>query len=167
MLHSHEDQSSFPFAEPRKIILFTDIPEKPPQSLGDSQVVYNAYPLKIGRPVALRAIEKAIREHGFDRVLERTLAFAKARGANRFEPPRVPNPSTWYNQERFNDDPETWGTFDQQTPTPAKLREIADQAPEGWELFARTSPIHCEYAGNWKSAPQFMKQDFEKWRAAR
>lgn len=45
-------------------------------------------------------------------------------------------------------------------PPPAKA---ADQAPEGWELFARTSPIHCEYAGNWKSAPQFMKQDFQTW----
>jgi len=67
--------------------------------------VYAAYPLKVGKPAALRAIRAAIGRHGFDFVKLRTVAFAAARGADK---EFLAHPSTWFNQERYNDDPSTW-----------------------------------------------------------
>jgi hypothetical protein len=67
--------------------------------------VYAAYPLKVGKPAALRAIRAAIGKHGFDFVKLRTVAFAAARGADK---EFLAHPSTWFNQERYNDDPSTW-----------------------------------------------------------
>lgn len=70
-----------------------------------AEQIYTAYPYKVGRPVALRAIRKALRNHDFDFLLERTQLFAQIRNGDKSF---IPNPSTWYNQERFNDDPSTW-----------------------------------------------------------
>ncbi len=67
--------------------------------------VYNAYPLKVGKPKALKSILKAAKKHSFDILLEKTIAFAKARGGDL---DFCPHPSTWFNQERYNDDPKTW-----------------------------------------------------------
>lgn len=164
------DQSSFPF-EPPKLLPFPE-PEKSAQNAATQAAqVYDHYPWKTGRPVALKAIEKAIRNHGFEHVLARTIRYEELRGPTRHEAPRPPNPSTWFNQERFNDDEETWLPFEETTPTPAKQRDMAAQAaekaPEGWELFARMSPDRCQYEKDYKHAPDFMKKDFEKWRAAR
>jgi len=78
-----------------------------PDSLfpSEAEQIYAAYPYKVGRPVALRAITKALRNHTFDFLLERTQEFAKIRNGDKSF---IPNPSTWFNQERFNDDPSTW-----------------------------------------------------------
>jgi hypothetical protein len=67
--------------------------------------IYAAYPRKVGKPAALRAIRRAIGQHGFDRVLERTQAYASARGGDLAY---MPNPSTWFNEQRYDDDPATW-----------------------------------------------------------
>lgn len=69
------------------------------------EVIYKAYPKKVGKPVALRAIRKALKTHTFEFLLEKTQAFAKVREKNL---DYCPHPSTWFNQERFNDDPATW-----------------------------------------------------------
>lgn len=67
--------------------------------------IYAAYPKKVGKPVALRAIRRALVNRPFDFLLERTRLFAKTyTGETRF----IPNPATWFNQDRFNDDPATW-----------------------------------------------------------
>lgn len=73
--------------------------------LSREELIYQAYPKKVGKPVALRAIRKALKKHAFEFLLEKTQAFAKARGKNL---EYVCHPSTWFNQERFNDDPATW-----------------------------------------------------------
>lgn len=67
--------------------------------------IYQLYPLHVARPVAIRAINKAIKAFGFEYVKERTELYAKIRGGNK---DFMPHPSTFYNQERFADDPETW-----------------------------------------------------------
>ena len=83
------------------------ITSKPSPSPADGECVkiYESYPLKVGKPDALRAIRKAVQKHGFDTILTKTRAFSVARGG---DTSFVPNPSTWFNQERYNDDPETW-----------------------------------------------------------
>lgn len=69
--------------------------------------IYEQYPRKVARPEAIRAICSAIdRGTPAEVLLERTKAYAKIRGqqSNGF----TPHPSTWFNQDRFNDDPSTW-----------------------------------------------------------
>lgn len=68
--------------------------------------IYEAYPLKVGKPDALKAIGKAIKKHGSEYVLGRTKLYAASRVGQ--DPKFTPHPSTFYNQERYNDDPETW-----------------------------------------------------------
>lgn len=68
--------------------------------------IYECYPRRVGRPQALKAIRKAIDAHGFDHVLQRTKEYAKARIGQ--EDKFTPHPATWFNGERYNDDPRTW-----------------------------------------------------------
>jgi len=68
--------------------------------------IYNAYPKKVGKPVALRAIKRAIQVSGddADTLLERTKEYAdhvEKRGVDR---QYLPHPSTFYNQWRWQDD---------------------------------------------------------------
>lgn len=82
------------------------LPPKGVESVSQAEAIYAEYPRKVGKPAALRAIIKAIAAHGFERVLERTVAYAKAREGQ--EPSYTPHPATWYRQERYLDDPATW-----------------------------------------------------------
>jgi len=84
-----------------------------------AEEIYQAYPRKVAKPAGLRAIGKALakltqaeEEHGagFEFLLVQTTLFKKARvGQN---PGLTPHPATWFNQERYNDDPETWADAD-------------------------------------------------------
>lgn len=67
--------------------------------------IYSAYPKKVARPEALKAIGKALESFPFERLLDRTQAYAKARNGNL---DFVPHPATWFNNHQFNDDPSTW-----------------------------------------------------------
>jgi hypothetical protein len=67
--------------------------------------IYAAYPRRVGKPAALRAIRRALRAHPADFLLKQTQLFARTYNG---EPQFIPFPSTWFSQERFNDDPATW-----------------------------------------------------------
>lgn len=84
------------------------MPDSPPE-----EQIYAEYPLKVGRPDALRAIRRALKAHPFPFLMERTQAYAKFRNGDKAF---MPHPATWFNQERFNDDPSTWGKSDSKTP---------------------------------------------------
>lgn len=73
--------------------------------------IFDAYPKRQMKPKALTAISKAIeRGHGPEYLLERTQAFADAvKGWPLGDSPRyVPNPVNWFNEDRFQDDPDSW-----------------------------------------------------------
>lgn len=92
--------------------------------------IYKAYPLKVGKPAALKSIQRAIqRGMTFECLLEKTKAFALARNGDKSF---CPNPSTWFNQERYNDDPETWKPREQNgKPKTKTLKEkIAEESSE-------------------------------------
>lgn len=85
-----------------------------------AEMVYAAYPRKVGRGAAIKAIQKAAKLIGpkatsttrfcpYAVLLERTQAFAKAT-ASWPEADRhfICHPATWFNQERYNDDPKEW-----------------------------------------------------------
>jgi hypothetical protein len=69
--------------------------------------IYDAYPRKIGRPAALKAIAKALKTMDPARLLELTQKYAAAVAGT--DQQYIPYPQKWFNQERYNDDPKTWG----------------------------------------------------------
>ena len=77
--------------------------EKP--SLDYPLMIYEAYPLKAGKPAALLKIRKALEKIEPEKLLGITRAFAASIGNDK---EFCPHPATWFNQERFNDDPSTW-----------------------------------------------------------
>lgn len=75
----------------------------------EAELVYEKYPRKIGRPQALAKIRDAIKRHGFDRIFSAVKMFAACwTDAPPEEMRFCPHPSTWFNQERYNDPPVTW-----------------------------------------------------------
>ena len=90
--------------------------------------IYEAYPRKVGRAAALRAIVKACRVNDPATVE----AAARKFGALWAHVPidrmtYVPYPATWFNQERFLDDPATW-------PSPKPEDRAAQDDGSGWDL---------------------------------
>jgi hypothetical protein len=73
-----------------------------------ADVVYQVYPRKVARPEALKSIARAIKHHGFDKVYERTALFKSICRENDQDPAFIAHPATWYNQQRYLDDPATW-----------------------------------------------------------
>lgn len=80
----------------------------PPEPTITADDIYAAYPRKVGKPDALRAITKAMKRFSPEAILSATKDLAELRRGTLDCVPSVPNPSTWFNQDRFNDDPETW-----------------------------------------------------------
>ena len=79
---------------------------RPKPVASECEAVYAEYPLKVGKPVALRAIAKAIAAGtSAQELLALTRAYREARAGNT---DFVPHPATWFNQRRFLDDPATW-----------------------------------------------------------
>ena len=68
--------------------------------------IYESYPRKVGRPAAIKAITSALKKISAEELLKKTQAFATAKAGS--DPQFIPHPSTWFTQERFNDDPATW-----------------------------------------------------------
>lgn len=69
-------------------------------------LIYDAYPKKVGRPAAIRAIRSAIGRELSPILLSKTRDYAAAVKGK--DPRYIPHPATWFNQERYNDDPATW-----------------------------------------------------------
>jgi len=100
-----------------------------------AEAVYALYPKKVGKAAALKAIVKVLKA-GTITELElqtkvRTYAEAVAKWSEQ-DKTFIPNPATWFNQHRFDDDPATW------IREPAEPREKKKGGvAEPVELFAR------------------------------
>jgi hypothetical protein len=74
--------------------------------------IYDAYPRKVGKPQALKAIGRAIRDTGVTvpELLTITRRFAEAVSDwPASERQFIPHPATWFNGHRFLDGPAEWG----------------------------------------------------------
>jgi len=69
--------------------------------------IYQAYPKKVGKPDALRKIKAALKTTPAEDLLRLTQQYGQAVNGI-VEKQFIPNPATWYNQQRYSDDPETW-----------------------------------------------------------
>lgn len=79
-------------------------PEQDKRAMTQVELVYDAYPKKVGKPDALRSIKKALSKVTYDYLLERTTRYAELVRRVGTDHRYIPNPATWFNQERFNDD---------------------------------------------------------------
>lgn len=87
---------------------------KPATLESEAEEIYQAYPRKVGRPKAIKAIMKVLSNPPRSvptstwakQVLHLTQAYAKARHGE--DHSFTPHPSTFFNQHRFEDDPSTW-----------------------------------------------------------
>ena len=68
--------------------------------------IYMAYPRKVARKAALRAIKKALLDEPFGDLLDAVEEYAEARKGQ--DSQFTPHPSTWFNQERWADDRSDW-----------------------------------------------------------
>lgn len=84
--------------------LLFDIPVQ--HSSFSPEDIYQAYPKKVGKELALASIKKALRKISAPELLEATLAYAAARKGE--DTQFTCHPATWFNQGRFWDDRSTW-----------------------------------------------------------
>ena len=80
-------------------------PDKPP-TISPAMQVYDAYPRKLARGDALKAIEKALKKMEFEKLLAVTQAYAAAMQGEDFK--FVSYPASWFNAEHYFDDPAMW-----------------------------------------------------------
>lgn len=108
--------------------LFADAEEYDTSPLG-IDAIYDAYPRKVGKEAARRAIAKAViavRDRGQADphiwLLERVKAFSesKAGRAGKF----CPHPATWFNAGRYDDDQAEWDRSDRNGP--ARFEEVIE-----------------------------------------
>lgn len=112
----------------------------------ETEAIYAFYPLKVGKGNALRAITKALKK--YPELKDQIKEHAKAMGeAWKNEPNKqyCPHPATWFNQERYLDDPET---YKPRSPFKPNQRNIgmginaAEQGRKAAELIAKRNGTH-------------------------
>lgn len=101
-----------------------------------AEEVYVMYPKKVGHDDALRAITAALKKHPKEYLLDKTAQFAEAVAGwpssyRYFQDggDRCPNPSTWFNQGRFADDPREWRRGGARNPGPSSKSTAPKEAP--------------------------------------
>ena len=67
------------------------------------EAIYRAYPRKVKKPLALKAIKKALRKIGPKILLERVEQYAKHVKTINKEREFIPHPASWFNAESWND----------------------------------------------------------------
>ncbi len=72
-----------------------------------AEEIYSIYPKKVAKGKAIEAIQKKLKKFSAEKLLEATSKFAAA-WAGVSDLQYCAHPATWFNQERFNDDPSTW-----------------------------------------------------------
>lgn len=71
-----------------------------------AEIVYNAYPRHVAKVNGIKAIKKALTKKSFDDLLTATKKYAEARRGEDHQ--FTPHPASWFNQERYEEDPTTW-----------------------------------------------------------
>ena len=72
----------------------------------DCENIYKIYPKKVGREAALKAIAKALKKIDQIKLAEIVTQYAESQKGEDMQ--FVPNPATWFNQGRWQDDQLTW-----------------------------------------------------------
>jgi hypothetical protein len=94
-----ESESDSPEREPREKTTVADI---------ENEAIYTAYPRRVAKQDALRAIAKArkIRDAAF--LLAKTRQYAGSLSVRTSEVKHIPHPATWFNRGSYDDEPQAW-----------------------------------------------------------
>lgn len=94
--------------------------------------IYDAYPRKVGRQDAIKAIRNALKVSGLPAatMLERVQLYAKI-----CNDPRefMPHPATWFNRGSYSDDPKEWVRQDLRSTSAARSASSTSQMPP-WKV---------------------------------
>ena len=140
--------------------LFENGLENPPMD-DPAETIYKEYPRKVAKKEGLEAIRKALKKNTAAFLIEKTKLFAVA--VKGMEKKFIPHPATWFNKERFSDDPEEWketsandkslARVEANTPTMDRIGGWFDRPPGYlWtiaesEALERLSPPENEIGG--------------------
>lgn len=95
--------------------------------LSDFEILWSLYPNKKGKPAALKAYEKAVKKGTtFEEVQKGILAFKAECEIRKTETRYIPHGSTWFNQERWNDE--------YNTEVERSERSLTDARGQKWDL---------------------------------
>ena len=73
--------------------------------------IYAAYPRKVAKKDALKAICNAMKTAGREKLLVATKRYAAAMAKCPLEDRKyIPHPATWFNRGSYDDDPAEWGS---------------------------------------------------------
>lgn len=145
-----------------------------------AEAVYALYPRKVGKAAAIKAIVKVLKNGTITELELQTRVKRYAEAVAKWsEQDRtyIPNPSTWFNQGRYDDDPNTW------IREPVENREkkkggaaaelsfsdaptVDDVAPPDWrlmweELFSGPCPE------TWADVPDVNKKQIRAYAASK
>lgn len=106
--------------------------EEPPLDNVSPLAIYSAYPRKVGRNAALKAIVKAIESgESPSALLSATKAFAEATSKwPRGDEQWIPHPATWFTRGSYHDDPAVWRRtpgIDKAQPQPTRRYPVESQ----------------------------------------
>jgi hypothetical protein len=117
---NHQEPSVEPSVEPSRSALRLEappVPEKKPRAEKQSPdtdtiaEIYEAYPRKVGRASAFKAIGKALKKIPAAELLTKVKAYAASRAGQ--DETYTPHPATWFNGERWADS--------QSSPSPSPI----------------------------------------------
>jgi hypothetical protein len=81
----------------------------PVVSTTTAEDIYATYPRRVGKQAAIKAIQKAGKGAGMDKLLKAVKAYAKATESWPEEDRKyIPHPATWFNRGSYDDDPKEW-----------------------------------------------------------
>src|SRR3990167_1862607 len=114
--------------------------------------LYSAYPRKVGKGKAMKAIRLALKKTTFDVLREAVVAFAKAREGQ--DQQFTPYPATWFNEERWNDDRREWSRTSSPVGGPSRANgparvdpTVIHAAPGKYDAY-KARPAPGGQAGN-------------------
>ena len=89
----------------------TEVASTPAGSTTTAEDIYAAYPRKVAKKDALKAICNAMKATGREKLLVATKRYAAAMAKCPLEDRKyIPHPATWFNRGSYDDDPAEWGT---------------------------------------------------------
>lgn len=87
-----------------------DAGSTPAGSTITADAIYAAYPRKVAKQDALKAIRNAMKATGGARLLAATKLYGAAMAKCPLEERKfIPHPATWFNRGSYEDDPAEWG----------------------------------------------------------
>ena len=92
-----------------------------------SEKIYNLYPKKVGKDAALKAIKKALVAVDANTLEQIVTEYAESQKGQ--DAQFIPNPSTWFNQGRWQDDRSTWKRENRQMSFGTKSLSRDDRHP--------------------------------------